>query len=184
MLSSCGPPSRLAPAAYPLSLRRRNAVRSRSASEGFCHRPSLVNSITNFPAWQEGSGRCSEIFYLFATGNLGKSPEVRPSRSGLSANRLFPAQDGGIRQKGAAGGRQTYFCARLRRNNFPHDNTRVPRRSAFWPKPQKAPKTLFNPPAPNGRRCHGRGCFAHRAKLPQKAPCGAFCQRVEKLVGR
>ena len=121
MLSSCGPPSRLAPAAYPLFLRRRGAVRMRSASEGFCHRPSLVNSITNFPAWQEGSGRCSEIFYLFAAGNLGKSPEVRPSRSGLSTNRLLPAQDGGIRQKGAAGGRQTYFCARLRRNNFPHE---------------------------------------------------------------
>ena len=125
MLSSCGPPSRLAPAAYPLFLRRRGAVRMRSASEGFCHRPSLVNSITNFPAWQEGSGRCSEIFYLFAAGNLGKSPEAPRSRSGLSTNRLFPAQDGGIRQKGAAGGRQTYFCARLRRNNFPHNNTRV-----------------------------------------------------------
>ena len=39
--------------------------------------------------------------------------------------------------------RQTYLCARMRRNNFPHENTRVPRRSAFWPKPQKAPKTLF-----------------------------------------
>ena len=94
MLSSCGPPSRLAPAAYPLSLRRRNAVRMRSASEGFCHRPSLVNSITNFPAWQEGSGRCSEIFYLFAAGNLGKSPEAPRSRSGLSTNRLLPAQAG------------------------------------------------------------------------------------------
>ena len=58
----------------------------------------------------------------------------------------------GIRQKGAAANRQTNFCASMRRNNFPHENTRVPRRSAFWPKPQKAPKTLFNPPAPGGFR--------------------------------
>ena len=180
MLSSCGPPSRLAPAAYPLSLRRRNAVRSRSASEGFCHRPSLVNSITNFPAWQEGSGRCSEIFYLFATGNLGKSPEVRPSRSGLSANRLFPAQDGGIRQKGAAGGRQTYFCARLRRNNFPHNNTRVPRRSAFWPKPQKAPKALFNPPAPKRATLLREGMFRASRETPTESAVRRFLSACRK----
>ena len=49
----------------------------------------------------------------------------------------------GIRQKGAAANRQTNFCTSMRRNNLPHNNTRVPRRSAFWPKPQKAPKTLF-----------------------------------------
>ena len=183
MLSSCGPPSRLAPAAYPLSLRRRNAVRSRSASEGFCHRPSLVNSITNFPAWQEGSGRCSEIFYLFATGNLGKSPEVRPSRSGLSANRLFPAQDGGIRQKGAAGGRQTYFCARLRRNNFPHDNTRVPRRSAFWPKPQKAPKTLF-PLHPAASTNESPAPHRVRQAAPSALSCRPVHARSPALSGR
>ena len=143
MLSSCGPPSRLAPAAYPLSLRRRGAVRSRSASEGFCHRPSLVNSITNFPAWQEGSGRCSEIFYLFAAGNLGKSPEAPRSRSGLSTNRLLPAQDGGIRQKGAAGGRQTYFCARLRRNNFPHKTHGCRAAVPFGQSPKRHQKRFF-----------------------------------------
>ena len=58
----------------------------------------------------------------------------------------------GIRQKGAAANRQTNFCTSMRRNNLPHNNTRVPRRSAFWPKPQKAPKTLFNLPAPGGFR--------------------------------
>ena len=41
--------------------------------------------------------------------------------------------------------RQTYFRASMRRNNFPDNNTRVPRRSAFWPKPQKAPKALLFP---------------------------------------
>ena len=41
--------------------------------------------------------------------------------------------------------RQTYFRASMRRNNFPDNNTRVPRRSAFWPKPLKGAKTLFNP---------------------------------------
>ena len=48
--------------------------------------------------------------------------------------------------------RQTYLCARMRRNNFPHENTRVPRRSAFWPKPQKAAKALFDLPAPSEKR--------------------------------
>ena len=75
MLSSCGPSSRLAPAAFPLSFRRRSAVRIRSAGKGFLPKPSLVNSITIFPGWQEGSRRCSEIFYVFAGRNLGKSPE-------------------------------------------------------------------------------------------------------------
>ena len=59
----------------------------------------------------------------------------------------------GIRQKGAAANRQTNFCTNMRRNNLPHNNTRVPRRSAFWPKPQKAPKALFNP--------------RHQAKMPE-----------------
>ena len=41
--------------------------------------------------------------------------------------------------------RQTNFCASMRRNNIPHDNTRARAATAFWPKPQKAAKGLFNP---------------------------------------
>ena len=43
----------------------------------------------------------------------------------------------GIGQRGAAGYRQTYLCASMRRKNFPRDNTPVPCRTPFWSKPEK-----------------------------------------------
>ena len=49
----------------------------------------------------------------------------------------------GIGQRGAAGYRQTYLCASMRRKDFPHDNTRVPRRTPFWPKPEKIKGALL-----------------------------------------
>ena len=72
--------------------------------------------------------------------------------------------------------RQTYLCARMRRNNLSHETHGCRAAVPFGQSPKRHQKR-FCSPAPNGRRCHGRGCFAHRAKLPQKAPCGAFCFR-------
>ena len=88
--------------------------------------------------------------------------------------------------------RQTNFCASMRRNNIPHDNTRARAATAFWPKPQKAPKTLFNPRrlaggavtggdvsriAQNSRRKHKVLSSSRRSAFwpkPQKAPKTLF----------
>ena len=65
-------------------------------------------------------------------------------------------------------GRHT-CTASLRRSHVQHDNARVPRRTPFWPKPQKGAKALFpvhpaasmnEPPAPTGSD-----------RLPPKAAC-------------
>jgi len=71
----------------------------------------------------------------------------------------------GIGQRGAAGYRQTYLCASMRRKDFPHDNTRVPRRTPLLAKAPKRSKV----------RCYGRGRFARCAKLPQEPPAGGSC---------
>ena len=51
----------------------------------------------------------------------------------------------------------------------------------FGLSPKRHQKRFLIPLHPSGRRCYGRGCFAHRAKLPQKAPCGAFCFRRRRI---
>ena len=76
--------------------------------------------------------------------------------------------------------RQTYLCARMRRNNFPHENTRVPRRSAFWPKPQKAPKALFNPPAPKRATLLREGMF----RASRETPTESAVRRLRRFLFR
>ena len=68
----------------------------------------------------------------------------------------------GIGQRGAAGYRQTYLCASMRRKDFPHDNTRVPRRTPFWPKPEKIKGALLR-----------EGTF----RAVRETPAGTACRR-------
>ena len=94
----------------------------------------------------QGVSRCGVSRRICATCYLPTSFSTRWTGAAELRRRFLVYPDSRVPAH-----RQTYLCARMRRNNFPHDNTRVPRRSAFWPKPQKAPKALFAP-APGGFR--------------------------------
>ena len=68
----------------------------------------------------------------------------------------------------------------MRRSHVQHDNARVPRRTPFWPKPQKGAKTLFpvhpaalinEPPAPHReRQVAAKGGMLQTRSRPQS--CG------------
>ena len=91
----------------------------------------------------QGVSRCGVSRRICATCYLPTSFSTRWTGAAELRRRFLVYPDSRVPAH-----RQTYLCARMRRNNFPHENTRVPRRSAFWPKPQKAPKALFMlPPA-------------------------------------
>ena len=76
--------------------------------------------------------------------------------------------------------RQTYFGASMRRSHVQHDTARVPRRTPFWPKPQKGAKALFpvhpaalinEPPAPHReRQVAAKGGMLQTRSRPQS--CG------------
>ena len=51
----------------------------------------------------------------------------------------------GKRQKAAVNGLADMFLRAYAAQCFQYPIARMPRRSAFWPKPQKAPKTLLFP---------------------------------------
>ena len=104
----------------------------------------------------------------------------------------------GIGQRGAAGYRQTYLCASMRRKNFPRDNTPVPRRTPFWSKPQKGAKALWLPGArrlrPTASRngaelVGGKSVFPHAAEggghvFPLTPAAGGYFQRGPDRFGR
>ena len=67
----------------------------------------------------------------------------------------------GIRQEDTVNGLAAKPFPSMRRSHVQHDTARVPRRTPFWPKPQKGAKTLFpvhpaalinEPPAPHRER--------------------------------
>ena len=133
----------------------------------------------------------------------GLAHPSRMRRNGLSPNRFGTVEN--RKRRTALSVKQTYLCARMRRNNLPHDNTRAlleqwdsggavtggdvsriarnshrkhkvlssSRRSAFWPKPQKAPKTLFSlHPAASANESPA----PHRVR--QAAPSALSCRPV------